>query len=179
MGYVVNGWNNVADNNKDKGVGFFGSFKPAGDNMTLVTNYLVGKESTGNARHILDGIITYDATSNVSVMANYDYGMDKIGTARQTWQGIAAYGKFSVPDTAVFSPRFEWFQDRDGFMTGDAQEMKSFTATVQVPVNGATFWGEYRHDWSDAMVFPNETGFEDKQDTIVFGITFDFMKEIR
>src|SRR5215471_14705255 len=52
--YVVNGWNNVRDNNGDKSIGLMATFKPS-EKLTLTENYLGGKESpidNDNSRHM-------------------------------------------------------------------------------------------------------------------------------
>ena len=54
-GYLVNGWNDVKDNNKDKTVGASLTVKPNGK-TTVIANYLVGNEQAddadGSAREI-------------------------------------------------------------------------------------------------------------------------------
>ena len=193
-GYVVNGWNNVRDNNTAKSVGFVGTFKPS-SKWTLVTNLLVGKEVGDNSRTLLDGILTFNANKNISLMANYDFGKDYgpnllpgVRGPEADWQGIAGYFKAKVSDKFTFSSRYEWFDDRIGFMTGGTpQELQSFTVTGMFPWKDMTFWTEYRRDWSDANTFhssspgvfaPVQT-LTDHQNTITLGLTYAFTKEVK
>ena len=192
-GYVVNGWNNVRDNNTAKSVGFVGTFKPS-SKWTLVTNVLVGKEVGDNSRTLLDGILTFNASKNISIMANYDFGKDYgpnllpgVRGPEADWQGIAGYFKAKVSDHFTFAGRYEWFDDRIGFMTGTPQELQSFTETAMVPWKDMTFWAEFRRDWSDAAsfhstdpgVFAPVQKLKEQQNTITLGLTYAFTKEVK
>jgi hypothetical protein len=190
-GYVVNGWNNVRDNNTAKSVGFVGTFKPS-KQWTLVTNVLVGKEVGDNSRTLLDGILTFNVNDEISLMANYDFGKDYgadilpgVRGPEANWQGIAGYVKVKLHENVTLSSRYEWFDDRIGFMTGTAQELQSYTATAMFPWQGLTLWTEYRRDWSNVDSFHTTSdgvfgpiqGLRAYQNTITLGMTYAFTKE--
>jgi hypothetical protein len=187
--YVVNGWNNVRDNNGSKSVGLMLTAKPS-EKLTLTENYLGGKESpvdSDNARHMFDSIATYTPSSKLNLMANYDYGFDMLFAARRMWQGIAGYGKisFNGKDTGFkVVPRYEYYYDKNGATTTFNQKLQEGTLTAQlVSKDAGTFWAEYRHDWSNQNVFldnKNSTPVtSEKQDTIVVGYTYSFTKEVK
>jgi len=194
-GYIVNGWNNVKDNNTAKSVGFVGTFKPT-SKFTLVANTLVGKESSDSSRILLDGIATLNVTDKIAFMANYDFGRDYaadilpgVRGRESDWQGIAAYAKVQLAKQLTVSSRYEWFDDRVGFMTlqPGGQTLQSYTATAMVPWDGANFWMEYRRDWSNANVFHSSStglfgpvqGIRDYQNTITLGLTYGFEKKVK
>ena len=187
--YVVNGWNNVQDNNTDKSIGLMLLLKPS-DKMTFAGNYLMGKESPldgDNRRHMLDTTLTYVMSPKLSAMANYDYGFDMLFGTRRMWQGIAGYGKWSPngADTGFkILPRYEYFYDKNGAMTSTAQKIQEGTFTIQyVSKEAGTFWAEYRRDWSDQQVFTLTKDSGDvlrlNQDIMEFGYTYSFSKEIK
>ena len=80
-GYIVNGWNNVKDNNDAKTVIGSVTVKPTGK-LTLIGNYIVGKEQAENAdggtRNLVDLVASYAASDKLSVLGNFDYGHDKV-----------------------------------------------------------------------------------------------------
>ena len=193
-GYVVNGWNNVKDNNTAKSVGFVGVFKPHAK-ITLAQNYLVGKEKAGSddIRQMYDGVSTINVVDSLTLMGNYDYGMDRLSPifpatsgARAIWQGAAGYLKWKNDHLALVS-RYEWFDDRQGFMTGIAQQLESWTGTAQIPWSDLTLWAEFRRDWSDQSTFaktePGVFGpvqsFVDHQNTFTLGVTYAFTKMVK
>src|SRR2546427_2569392 len=108
-GYLVNGWNNVVDNNTGKTVGIQATVKPTAK-LTVVGNYMGGPEQPGNNddwRHLFDTTVTYARNGPVSLMANYDYGFDRFAGARVHWQGIAGYFPVQANKWLAFAPRFD------------------------------------------------------------------------
>jgi len=192
-GYVVNGWDNVRDNNTAKSVGFVGTFKPL-DTLTFTTNVLVGKETTtvfavGNQnpadgyRQLFDGVVTFKPTERVSLMTNYNYTRDKSFGPGVFWQGVAVYGKARASDKLTIASRYEWFGDQhNAFRTGNSQNLQSFTATSQIPWSTMTLWGEYRRDWANAATFNKTVGIDsslvDNQNTFTVGVTYALTKTV-
>jgi hypothetical protein len=178
-GFVVNGWNNVVDNNAAKTVGVQTIVKPIG-RLTWIQNYMVGNElADGNApRHLVDGIATFEVNSKLSFMANYDYGMDRQTLNRVRWQGAALYARITPVSKFRISPRVEWFEDSNGFMTGTRQTLKEATLTADVVFNENLFLrGEYRRDWSDQAVFEHSnTGTRTHQNTLMLGVVYTYSK---
>jgi len=191
VGYVVNGWDNVRDNNTAKSVGVVGIFKPI-DKVGVTANVLIGREnridfgipSTGEGyRQLFDGTLSYTPISRVSLMANYDYGRDKSMGPGVFWQGVAAYGKVKASEKLIVASRYEWFGDsHNAFRTGLSQNLQSFTATAQIPWSDLTLWSEYRRDWSTIATFNKTVGEDssvlDNQNTITFGVTYVFKKTV-
>jgi len=202
-GYVVNGWNNVNDNNSAKSIGFMGNFKPH-EKIGLITNALWGKEQSGDAhnRTLLDAILTFNLNEKVSFMANYDYVKDRMAdgpailpcTPRGTvagcaifWQGIAGYVKAKPSDKVTLAARYEWLGDHNGFVSGAPQDLQSYTGTISVPWSDLTFWGEFRRDTSDVAVFNEWTqsvfgptvASVKGQNTFTLGLTYAFTKMVR
>ena len=180
-GYLVNGWNNVVDNNPGKTVGLQAIVKPA-SKFSWIQNYMVGKEQAGvnvdAVRHLIDSTAAVDVTPKLSLMANYDYGMDRSNRARVRWQGIALYGKVSPTAKLKFIPRIEWFDDPQGFSTGTAQTLKEGTLTADISVaDGMFLRGEYRYDWSDQRVFErNAKGSLSHQSSLTLGVVYTYSK---
>jgi len=191
--YVVNGWNNVQDNNTAKSIGFMALLKPT-DKLTLTENYLMGNENTDagfktNRRHTFDSIASYEISKNFTEVANYDYLFDMNPTAqKRRMQGIALYTKISPngQDTGLkIIPRYEWLKDDSGQFTGLPQTIQEATITIQsVSKEMGTFWAEYRRDWTNQQgmfVLDQPQGPRPRlnQDTILFGYTVSFTKDFK
>ena len=165
---LTNGWNNVVDNNGGKTGGFMVSWNPT-SRFSFIQNYMIGHELSGDTedtrtRHLFDSLMTIKLHDKVTFMVNYDYGMDRafasddpstpavevdtVG-AHAHWQGVAAYLRLAPTDWFAFTPRYEFFDDRQGFMTGSPQQLKSFTLTPEFVIkqNLVTRF-EWRRDWS-------------------------------
>ena len=157
---VVNGWNNVEDNNSGKTVGIIGNFTTK--KFTWSNNYYVGPEkdhtNTG-LRNLFDTALLLTPNDNFNVYINYDYGSDKnIGPGSQIWEGIAVAGRVGFAKRFAITPRIEYFHDRDGFATGTKQTVKEFTLTGECKfAQGLVSRLEYRHDWSNVPFYDRGT----------------------
>ncbi len=174
---VSNGWNNVYENNTGKTVGVGLTLTPT-ESVTIMQNYMFGPEQIDNnddIRHLYDATVSYAATPALSLMVNYDYGRDELGALDVEWQGIAGYLKYQGNQWAV-SPRFEWYDDPDGFSTGTIQTMKETTITLELMPTDTFRWRiEYRSDFSDRPVFETDAGeLKKSQHSIGFGWIFAF-----
>jgi hypothetical protein len=178
-GFLVNGWNNVVDNNAAKTVGVQATVRPV-SGLTFTPSYMVGNElADGNAaRHLVDAIATFEVNPKLSFMANYDYGMDRQALGRVRWQGAALYARITPVSNFRISPRVEWFSDANGFMTGTQQTVKEGTLTADVVFNENLFLrGEYRRDWSDQSVFEfTSDGTRSHQTTLTIGVVYTYTR---
>lgn len=175
-GLIVNGWNNVVDNNSGKSVGFSINVTPV-KKLNLIQNYIVGAEQANNSsdrRQVFDTVLTVFANDRFSLMANYDYGMDRLLGERVRYQGVAGYARFAITPSFAISPRIEWFDDPQGFATGLAQTLKgaTFTSEFKVP-GGMMLRAEYRRDWSNNPFFEKRAGLLSRsQTTATLGLIY-------
>ena len=177
-GFLVNGWNNVLDNNTAKSVGGQITVKPFSA-LAVTETYMGGPEQPNNNhdwRHLTDTVATLTVTPKVSLAANYDYGQDRDSGARVRWQGIAGYLKFQPTDWFALAPRYEYFDDEHGFTSGVAQKIKEGTLTAEFKhKDGVVARLEYRHDFSDVPFFVQNTNiFRTNQSTFTVGLLYAF-----
>jgi hypothetical protein len=178
MGTVVNGWNNLEDNNGAKTFGAQAIIKPI-PQLSIVQNYMVGAEQADNdddVRHLFDTVVTIAASPTVSIMANYDYGRDSLAGVDVSWTGLAGYLKVQATPWLAVIPRVEWFDDPDGFMTGTRQALKDATITGEFSLMNGLLWRvEYRRDWSDIDAFTKKTGAPiNSQNTFGMGFLYTY-----
>jgi hypothetical protein len=159
---VVNGWDNVADNNSGKT--FMGNVAWAPcSNFSLAVAGVFGPEnnnSSSNPRGVADVVstITFDP---ITISLNGDYGSQGAaalngGTAE--WYGFSGILGATLKDliglpTGAYV-RGEVFRDQGGYRTGTDQTLWEITATGKYFISEKfTIWLEYRHDGSDESVF--------------------------
>jgi Putative beta-barrel porin-2, OmpL-like. bbp2 len=167
---VINGWNNVVDNNTGKTIGVTGALNYS--KASWFINYYAGPENAGTNvgwRHLFDTTLLLTPSGKFNAYINYDYGQNRnaIGDVvdgfvtgdLQHWQGVAVALHFQATSKWAFTPRIEYFSDPEGFSTGTSQDMKEFTITGEYKLLEGLMWrAEYRHDWSNQPTF--ERGFE-------------------
>ena len=179
--HLVNGWNNVVDNNSGKTVGLTGALDLGMG--TWYANYYAGPENSGTNTgwtHLIDTTLVLTPVSQVSAYLNYDYGQSR-SPDFAAWQAFAAAIRFQATDNWAFTPRGEWFQDRQGSRSGSGIPtiIKEVTFTGEYKLAEGLLWrAEYRRDWSDQSIFERgSAGFYDKQDTFTVAFVAFFGPE--
>ena len=158
---VVNGWNNVTDNNGGVTVGLTSSVvKPK---YTWNANYYVGPENYNTQkgeRNLIDTTLLLTPNSKFNFYVNYDYGQNQQSTALPKathsphWQGIATSARGQITSKAALVGRYEYFVDNQGYATGTKQKLNEFTGTYEYKwLAGLLLRAEYRRDWSDQLFF--------------------------
>ena len=180
---VLNGWNNLEDNNSGKTLGFIGALTDT--KFAWSANYYVGPENPGTNtgwRNLFDTTLLLTPNSRVNAYLNFDYGQnrqnvqdlaDTITSQLSKWYGVAGALKFRPNRTWAFTPRIEWFKDRDGFTTGVSQDVKEITLTGEYKMAaGLLARLEYRRDWSNQPFFEKHRNPESSKsmDTVSLGI---------
>ena len=177
-GFVVNGWNNVKENNSGKTYGVQALLKPATPLM-ITLNYMGGPEQTDNTddwRHLVDATLMYTVNDVLTVMGNVDYGQDTVEGTDVSWKGVGVYAKAQVNPVFAVIPRFEYYDDSDGgFTTTAAQKLKEFTFTGELKHSqGLIMRIEYRRDWSDVDFFTKNGAPRDNQNTLSLAWVYAF-----
>jgi len=176
-GFLVNGWNDAVDNNGGKSIGVSATVKPH-PKLTIVGNFMGGpeqKDDSADKRYLWDGTVTFNATPTLSLMANYDYGKDRFAGVPVKWQGVAGYLRWQATPRWALSPRVEWLDDADGFMTGVSQKVREFTLTSENKIDGgllARF--EFRRDMADEPFFVKNGGKVKGQSTFTVGLVYAY-----
>jgi hypothetical protein len=177
---VVNGWNNVTDNNHGVTIGITSALVKT--KYTWNMNYYVGPENSGlppnyagtqkGYRNLFDTTLLLTPNAKFNAYVNYDYGQNRIpaypyyygeggvGTVPSTaphWQGVAVSARIQATAKAALIGRYEYFYDNQGFATATGnlkQSMDEFTGTYEYKwLAGLLLRAEYRYDWSNKMVY--------------------------
>ena len=172
---VVNGWNNVVENNTGKTFMASVTLKPS-PKFTFIENYIGGPETSGtndNARNLSDTVIQWVPGGKLSLMANLDFTSE----GGQTSSGFAGYLKYQAGPKFAIVPRYEYLSDGGAaFGSGLKQNLQDFTVTLELKGADNFMWRiEYRGDYSDQDVFKTDTGsFKSSQQSLAFGFLYSF-----
>ena len=185
MLYLVNGWDNATDNNRDKSVGAQLGLTPCAA-FSAYMNFLSGVErpdGSGNARWILDGVVNWKLTPGLSIGLNVDEGREDVTAlqgdvhyqTRATWSGLAVYVRFAVCERLALIARGETFRDEYGVRTGLDQRLTGFTLTPELKVApGLVLRADLRYDHSDINAFESDSGSKDHQTTLLMNALVTF-----
>jgi hypothetical protein len=189
-GFLLNGWDNLFENNVGRNAGKTTGFQlglTPTKKFALTQTYLAGPEAPlanvpdvskrDNWRHVADTVATYLVNDKLTLMGNFVYGADGDNDGvRGKWTGFAGYFKYAFNNRFAFSPRFEVFNDRDGLRTGVAQTVKDITLTQEMKLmNNLISRFEFRRDFSNRDFFTNSAGAaRNNQNTVIFGLSYFF-----
>jgi hypothetical protein len=189
---VVNGWDNVDDNNDGKSGLWQLTLTPL---KTLSVTYtgVYGAEQTnmtGPKRTVNDLIVTYKPIDPLTIAVNGDVGYEQkvplTGVTKDAyWYGVATYGSYDVTDRLNLSLRGEYFVDEDGARTGtinqvtglsDRLNVWEITTTLKYKIVEHLYGRlEYRHDQTAGRI---NTAFDKGSGTFNRGQQDTFAAEV-
>jgi len=163
---LVNGWDNMQDNNTSKtGIAQIGTTVLPKTSILLGGAYgaeqdtpAPGARATqGNGRMLVDAIVKVNPIDQLTLIGNYDVGEEKdnVGPADShmtetlSYQGLGLHANYQINDMLSVAGRWETLDD-DGYKTGKEQVLRSETLTVQAKKDGVIYRLEYRGDHSSA-----------------------------
>lgn len=199
LGGIVNGWNNIADDNNGKSLFAQLSWKPNAK-FTGVLSFMGGPEGTGaygagvpkNTGNIdtnlLEFLPTYQVNDKLKLAGEIDYGSasgDVLGAhVNGNWLGFAGYARYQWTPKLATALRLEQFEDMPGTTgTGLRTGIPGYTKLdeITLTLEYALLRGhlisrlEYRHDHANQPVFgAGAGGTALDQDTIYFSQVYKF-----
>ncbi len=185
---IVNGWDNVVDDNDGKSYMGQVRFQPC-DQFQTHTSIMVGPEQAGNESD-WRGLVDINATINgwgplrgLSISGNYDYGWEDNASTDTpaeyaTWYGFAGYMKYRFQRCPFLKGKYiafrgEWFNDAQGARTGLANggSFVGLTTTIGYqPWENLLIRLEHRYDHSSEAVF-EERGRRLEEDQHTFAVS--------
>jgi hypothetical protein len=164
---VNNGWDDLRDTCRDKTIEVGIAYTPSSKFSLNVDGYsgdqrVVDRTATGpiGRRNLFDIYGTFNVTDKLSFCANFDYGNQQNVTLQNgnidnaNWLGFAGYINYKFTDTWRISFRVDDFDDRDGYRTGVAQNLKEATFSLgYVPIKNLKLCAEVRRDFSNVASF--------------------------
>jgi hypothetical protein len=173
---VVQGWDNVRDNNTAKSV--VGSLTLApNDALTVIVNAVAGPEQSGDnhdVRTVIDLVATWKATATTTVGFNLDGGREShaaLSGGTASWHGIAGYLRHAFTKNFAVAVRGEVFNDAGGARTATVQRVGEFTLTPEVRLSAhALIRGDLRVDRSNQSFFEARSGTTRTQPTVQFNV---------
>ncbi len=187
---VVNGWENVVDNNDGKS--FLGgvSINPM-DMLSIYVSSIYGPERDGpgagaSKRSSNTAVFTIKPIDMLTLMVEGTYGneTDPVKTLADTtktadWYGGAGYVIVKATDDLSFAFRGEVFDDSDNsrFSVAGVNSVTVWSLTPTIAyriVDGLTWRTEYRHDEADKLAFNHDGNPVHGQDTIATQLVYAF-----
>lgn len=128
---LLNGWQNIKDNNSDKAIGTQVQFMPC-DKWLLNSSSFIGNEKTGSVKQLRlfhNFYSTYSFNTKCKAAFLLDAGSERKITRDgwNNWMGAAAFFQYAFTATFSAAARMEWYKDKTGVIVS-AFLPQAFTA---------------------------------------------------
>lgn len=162
---VVNGWQNISENNQDKGVGARLDYAPSASTTFSYYDFF-GNEAGSGLLRAFNGVgVKSNLASNVTVQWNFDYGTQKKAAGgHSAWWSSALVSKRQLTPQVGISARGEYYHDSDNVIVVTTLRggFKASTASVGVDVSPLAgprvLWrSELRGTWATQPIFPDRS----------------------
>jgi hypothetical protein len=183
---VVNGWQNISENNQDKAVGARLDYARSPSTTLSYYNFIGNEVSSGQLR-IFNGVgFKSGLTPNLTLQGNFDYGTQQKGqnAGSSAWWSTGLIGKLQVTPIVGVSGRLEYYHDTDNVIVATALPggFKATTSSLGVdvaPMASSRFlWrNELRGSWASEPVFPDRrapTGTSSSNGLLVTSMALTF-----
>lgn len=139
--HVMNGWQNISENNAGKALGFRVDYAPH-PRVSLGYDAFAGNEQPDTSVRALRVFHEFAArarlTSRIEMSGTLDYGTQQLSETRPqaSWRGWALLAQLALNDNASLTGRVEWYSDPRQIIvqTGQAFGLRARGASVNVDV---------------------------------------------
>jgi hypothetical protein len=182
---VMNGWQNISENNHDKAVGARLDYARSSSTTFSYYNH-IGNEASSSRIRVFNGVgFKSGLTPTFTVQGNFDYGRQQQAvTGSDSWWSVGLIGKLQVTPVVGVSGRAERYQDPDQVIvvTGSPGGFKATMASLGLDFsplgNTRVLWrSELRGTWSGDPIFPDRsasTGVSKSNTLLVTSLALTF-----
>jgi hypothetical protein len=148
---VVNGWQNISENNRGKGVGMRIDITPVAG--TTLSYYNLFTQEAGTRLRAFNGVGAKYVSGKLSMLGQFDVGYQDASADSTvddgTWCGYTAVAKFAVTGSTSLVARVERFDDRNQIIisTGSYNEIPNAAFRANAFSVGADWQPVSRFMW--------------------------------
>ncbi|MBI3296700.1 MAG: porin [Elusimicrobia bacterium] len=163
--HVVNGWQNISENNENKALGVQLAFAPT-EGWSVTYNNFYGQEVGNRGRFFNNVVLKTPAFGRVQGAAAADYGIQRklSGGGFSKWYAGALLARWRLTDRLSATGRVERYVDEDQVIvtTGGQGSFRTTAASINLDMalHPQLLWrNELRHFWGENPVYPTRSGF--------------------
>jgi len=183
--YVVNGWDNVKDNNDKPSIGAQVVITP-NPMFQAYVNVIGGPErkDSNDLRNVFNLIFIAKPIDKTTLTLDTVFGTEAnaavadpvlMTTKTANWYGAAVYAKQQLTDSFALTLRGEYFKDDGGARTGADTDLIGVTLTPAYAVaSGFVVRGDVRFDKAGDKIFETDKDKKDTQVTAALNVVAAF-----
>lgn len=167
--HLLNGWQNIGENNDAKAIGTQIAFSSA--RLSAALNTFAGAELPNDNKHLRtfgDFLATWNVSPASSIGLTIDRGRQELPVAAANWFGAGGYLRRTFAERHAVALRVEHFRDPDNGISGTRQSLSGATLTYEFrPAPDLILKCEARRDSSTAPVFARQTDSWTRNETLL------------
>ena len=117
--HLVNGWQNISENNSGKGAGLRFDYAPS--SSTTLSYYNFFTDEAGNRLRTFNGAGAKIVAGRTTLLGQFDFGTQGKSTADDgaaSWYGLTAIARVQITPNVALSGSFERYDDEDQVIIG-------------------------------------------------------------
>lgn len=171
--HLINGWQNVSENNSAKAVGTQLAYAPVPGFSVSYSTFL-GREPA-DFRHFHDLVVQLSPDDYWSFAAQLDLGFQ--GDSR--WHGFTAIARRKLSGSVALAGRLERYADPDQVIavSSAGSPLRTWGGSLGVDValdEGIAWRSEWRGLWAPDAIFPSHDGWAARDALLVTALTASF-----
>lgn len=176
--HVMNGWQNINDNNSNKALG--AQIAYTSGPLSLTYNNFFGEEVGTQWRCFNDFIAKYAFSEAVSLAASVDVGLQRkpASSDASVWHGVALFARARLSPTVYLGARAERYWDPDGVIAQPVgAAFKSYGTALNLdvePTKHFLFRVEGGGRWATEAVYPGKLAGRAQMHYLVVSGAFSF-----
>jgi hypothetical protein len=159
---LVNGWQNISENNADKAIGIRVDYSPTAVIALSYANFIGNEQpedTPASRRYFHDFTARLTFSESAGLLASFDFGRQ----AEQDWYGFTIVGRAQLSPVIGVAARFERYSDPDAVFLSTPAGPGLRTNGVSVNIDAAladhVVWrSEFRSFFADDVAFRDSDG---------------------
>jgi hypothetical protein len=151
---ILNGWQNIKDNNQNKAIGWQITWKPTAKILLNSSSFFGEGQNAVVAdpllvRYFHDFYVSFQITDKFAVATLFDIGWQEnkdnpADTQTDTWSAGALLLKYAVSDKVTLAGRAEYYHDKNGVViptdTANGMNTQAFSLNLDVSPSLRVLW---------------------------------------
>lgn len=178
--HVLNGWQNISENNGNKALGLQMAYVPS-ERLSLTYNNFYGNEVGDRPRFFNNFIAKVGLTDTLQVAATYDVGIQQNSehSGNNLWQAYGAFVRYQLTPKFALTARGEQYFDKDQVIvaTGTPNGFQTTAASINadMALHKQILWrSELRGFWSKDAIYPGKTSVSPSDGILVTSLSLWF-----
>ncbi len=173
---LLNGWQNISENNSSKSVGMQLSYNPT-SSLSFIYNNFIGREN--GFRHFHDFIMKASVSDFYTCWTQVDLGFQDTQSQTHQWYGFSFINSFNLSPNVTLNVRGEYYSDPHQIIinTQSNAPFKAWGTSIGFdykPIKNLLYRFETRSLFAQDAIFQSKSGNKNNQTVLALSVGLTF-----